>query len=144
MTSLRIGRMQLSDFAPPRSAKRVVVPEPGDQVRVGRGLYSHHAIYVGEGWFVEFGSSMVGGPVAHVTWAELSRGARIELVRRGGQIAVERALSQLGRDDFNVLTANCEHFATWCTTGRWESSQAQFVGAVAVTGALLLLLRKAG
>jgi len=36
---------------------------------------------------------------------------------------VERAESQLGRLDFDVMLNNCEHFATWCKTGISDSEQ---------------------
>ena len=38
---------------------------------------------------------------------------------------VERAESQLGREGYNLVFNNCEHFAVWCKTGKHESSQVQ-------------------
>ena len=38
---------------------------------------------------------------------------------------VERAKSQLGEGDYNLVFNNCEHFALWCKTGVKESSQVQ-------------------
>ena len=38
---------------------------------------------------------------------------------------VERAESQLGREGYNLVFNNCEHFAVWCKTGVKESSQVQ-------------------
>ena len=38
---------------------------------------------------------------------------------------VERAESQLGREGYNLVFNNCEHFALWCKTGVKESSQVQ-------------------
>ena len=38
---------------------------------------------------------------------------------------VERAESRLGERAYNIATNNCEHFATWCKTGKSESSQVQ-------------------
>lgn len=99
----------------------------GDHVRVWRGLYWHHAIYIGRGILVEFGSSIRGGNAAYVDWHTFAREATVDLVMRGGLAAATRAESQVGRDDFDVLTRNCEHFATWCAVGRWESGQ---IGAV--------------
>lgn len=34
---------------------------------------------------------------------------------------VERAMSRLGEDKYNLVTNNCEHFAIWCKTGLSES-----------------------
>ena len=38
---------------------------------------------------------------------------------------VERAESRLGERDYNIATNNCEHFATWCKTGKSKSSQVE-------------------
>ncbi len=47
---------------------------------------------------------------------------------------VERAESQLGREGYNLVFNNCEHFAVWCKTGVKESSQVQrFLEAVVGT-----------
>ena len=40
-----------------------------------------------------------------------------------GEETVRRARSKLGTGDYNILTNNCEHFATWCKTGVQNSSQ---------------------
>ena len=39
------------------------------------------------------------------------------------KIVVQRAESRLGEQRYDLLTNNCEHFATWCKTGRQESEQ---------------------
>ena len=36
---------------------------------------------------------------------------------------VERAESQLGKGNYNLVFNNCEHFAVWCKTGVKESGQ---------------------
>lgn len=36
---------------------------------------------------------------------------------------MERALSRVGEDKYNLLLNNCEHFAVWCKTGVSESYQ---------------------
>jgi hypothetical protein len=115
----------------------------GDHVRVWRGLYWHHAIHIGDGWLIEFGSGVQGGVVAWVHLNQFSRGAAVDIVARGGQLAVQRAKSQLGKAGFHLLFRNCEHFANWCVKGRWESSQvAQAAGLIAL-GAFVLLASKA-
>ena len=44
---------------------------------------------------------------------------------------VERAESQLGREGYNLVFNNCEHFAVWCKTGKHESSQVKnFIEAI--------------
>ncbi len=52
----------------------------------------------------------------------------------------ERAYSQVGRP-FNLLFANCEHFATWAFSGMAESQQLrQYAGGLAVAGLVLSAL----
>ena len=46
-----------------------------------------------------------------------------------------RAISEIGKQKYNLLFTNCEHFATWCRYGSKSSSQASNVKSVAV-GAL--------
>jgi len=36
---------------------------------------------------------------------------------------VQRALSRVGEENYNLLSNNCEHFAVWCKTGVAESYQ---------------------
>lgn len=102
---------------------------PGTHVQVCRGLYWHHAIYVGKGVLIEFGQSIFGGPVGRVAWENFAKNQAVRVVSHPWTFSpekiVERAESQLGRADFNLVNANCEHFATWCATGRWASQQVQ-------------------
>lgn len=138
----RIGSVQHSQapalFEAALPFSRVL--QPGDQVRALRGLYAHHAIYIGNRWLIEFGSGVGGGPVAWVLWDDFRRGDATEFVRAGGELAVNRAVSQLGRDDFDLISGNCEHFANWCTTGDWSSPQVQMVVTRLAVGGVLLLV----
>jgi len=38
---------------------------------------------------------------------------------------IERAKSRLGERDYNLVSNNCEHFATWCVYGEAVSRQVQ-------------------
>ena len=48
-----------------------------------------------------------------------------ELTLYSPKETVERAESQLGREGYNIVFNNCEHFALWCKTGVEESTQVQ-------------------
>lgn len=126
----------------PRVEAVARVAQPGDHFRVSRGLYWHHAIYVGNGRLIEFGSGNLGGVVAHVDWQTFSRGSRVELVASGGVPAAERAQAKLGMDGFNLILRNCEHFANWCVRGRWASGQVRFVVATVLAAVLLAVVTK--
>lgn len=67
-------------FAPAAWAKF----RAGDHVAVRRGFYWHHAIYVGNGILIEFGSSIFGGIVARVNWEDFAKDGTVELVQHGG------------------------------------------------------------
>ena len=123
-------------------AQSAHIAQPGDHVRVWRGFYWHHAICVGNGWLIEFGSGIFGGVAAYADWRTFSKGHEVELVGSGGRIAAERATSQLGMTGFDLISRNCEHFATWCVTGRWESSQVRLVVATTISALLLALAAK--
>ena len=54
-----------------------------------------------------------------------------ELTLYSPEETVERAESQLGREGYNIVFNNCEHFAVWCKTGVKESSQVKnFIEAI--------------
>jgi hypothetical protein len=63
-------------------------------------------------------------------------------VQAGGDLAVNRAMGDLGRNDFDLVFRNCEHFATWCTTGEWTSRQVQVAGAAALVLVGLVLIAR--
>ena len=46
-----------------------------------------------------------------------------ELTLYSPEETVERAESQLGKGNYNLVFNNCEHFAVWCKTGVKESGQ---------------------
>jgi hypothetical protein len=46
-------------------------------------------------------------------------------------------MSRLGESGYNLFGNNCEHFATWCKTGQWESQQVDgTVGSTATAAGL--------
>lgn len=105
----------------------------GDQIYVYRdlidvsGVYEHHGIDCGDGSAIHYRKP---SEIVEQTSLEVfARGNRV--YRRNYQlefcylpeIVVDRALSRLGEQKYNLLFNNCEHFATWCKTGKNESQQ---------------------
>ncbi|MGD9689519.1 MAG: lecithin retinol acyltransferase family protein [Phycisphaerales bacterium] len=139
-----------ASYAPPIFSTQRREPDPwagfsrGEHVRVWRGLYWHHAIYIGNGWLIEFGGGIFGGDVHHVHWGMFARGEAVQRVPHAATFAAEevaqRAESQLGLGGFDLVLRNCEHFAHWCATDRWESSQVKTVAVVAATAVGCFLL----
>jgi hypothetical protein len=109
---------------------------PGDHIRVWRGTYHHHGIFVGHNSVVHFTdvrNSKAAASVRPCTLAEFGNGSAIERVayRKSlpAQEVVRRAVSWLGRRGYAVLSNNCEHFARWCKTGQHASEQVRRAGA---------------
>jgi hypothetical protein len=107
---------------------------PGDELRVDRGFYHHHALYVSEGVIVQFGGRIKDKPHALVHYAsvtDFAKGGRVEVMEHDGldrDAAVERAewlVANPPPTTYHVLGYNCEHVARWCATGRIECGQAK-------------------
>lgn len=49
------------------------------------------------------------------------------------QEVVARALFALGKEGFGAVSSNCEHFAWWCKTGDWHSTQSLSLGGQAMS-----------
>jgi hypothetical protein len=105
---------------------------PGDHIRVWRGSYYHHGIFVGHNVVVHFTdvrNSKAAASIRQCTVSEFASGGRIERVRYSRCLpagdVVGRALGGLGRNGYNVFSNNCEHFARWCKTGQHASEQVQ-------------------
>ena len=115
----------------------------GDRLEVERHVsgsavtYQHHGIDVGDGTVVharphDFRNPFGGGRVERTTWEEFA-GARPVRVRNEppatfpADEVVARALRHVGREGYSLAVDNCEHFATWCATGRRASRQVDIV-----------------
>lgn len=116
-----------------------VTIQPGDELRVERAAYHHHACYVGNGAVVQFGGRIKDKPHASIHYASLAdfaKSGQVKIVPHEGldrAAAVRRALWLLNNPPpttYNVFGYNCEHVARWCATGKIESSQAK--GALTV------------
>jgi|JI10StandDraft_1071094.scaffolds.fasta_scaffold44801_4 hypothetical protein len=120
---------------------------PGDHIKVDRGPYHHHGIYIGDNQVIHFTGASKRPEDA------LIRLDSIDNFARGGQVQVVeyaqclpatevllRAHDKRGDDGYKLFANNCEHLARWCKTGHHESQQARNVaaGAVGVGGSTAL------
>lgn len=112
----------------------------GSHLVVGRGLYTHHGIYIGNQRVIHYSGMASGldkGCVEVTSLKSFAQGkaVRIKQYRKiafsGTQIC-QRAQSRLGEYRYSILFNNCEHFATWCVTGEHSSEQIQ--AAIQSTG----------
>lgn len=99
------------------------VVEIGDHLVVGRGLYTHHGVYVGRNGVIHYAST----GVERTTLKDFCRSDTFWVYEHEERLSqnqtVKRAESRLGEDKYNLLTNNCEHFAWWCCTGEDWSHQ---------------------
>lgn len=127
----------------------------GDHIYVRRLVYSHHGIYTGD------------GNVIHYTGEEkekkdpLIRETDIEAFLKGGKLRMRNykkrlppsetlslAKEHLSDNRYSLAFNNCEHFATYCATGKRKSRQLrQAVGtlvgiALTITGTIIQIKRK--
>ncbi len=91
--------------------------QKGDHIAVDRDLYSHHAIYDGQGSVVEYDDFVV----KKASLKDFAQGARIYRIEEKAAYEpdeiMERAYSRLGEQEYHLLFNNCENFATWCRCG---------------------------
>ena len=121
-----------------------VVLRPGDHVRLARfyGLYDHHAIYEGNGWFISLRTDEQGGNamVRRDYWDSMHRGDEVTIVQYARQFPPEHTLamarSQLGRREYDVWNWNCEHWARWLKTGTPRSDQSEMARGVTTAAGL--------
>jgi hypothetical protein len=124
----------------------------GDRLGVERtfvgGLvaYQHLGIDLGDGTVVharpdDFRKPFEGGRVVRTSLEEFADGRPVVVVTEppAGHAPEEvagRAEAHVGRDGYCPVVANCEHFATWCATGRHRSRQAEAAIALAVAAVM--------
>ena len=117
-------------------------PSYGDQIRVNRGLYFHHGIYVSDDEIIQYASpkgSEISAATALIISTSLSQflnGGEVEVreynreeldrVRSKDDI-VKFAKSKLGTGlgEYNLINNNCEHFSNYCAFGVKESNQVE-------------------
>ena len=119
--------------------------------RKGR-FYTHHGIYMGDGKVIHFAGSIREkiDPVVHET--DLFRFLKDGILRRRdykqrllASETIRIAREQLSDRSYSMVWNNCEHFATYCATGKKKSQQVKRVlsglGTVAAGVVLFVLTR---
>lgn len=112
----------------------------GDHIYVRRRHYSHHGIDCGDGTVIHYvGPRRSIRRVERTSWEEFAAGDKVRVrsyrIRLPVDEIVHNAESQLGANDYHLVRNNCEHFATWSSTGSKSSSQVRR-WAVAAPGAV--------
>ena len=97
-----------------------------DHLEVPRqhGLFNHHGIDLGDGTVAHY---LEGREILRSPLEEFSQGQPLRVISHAAAspvgVTLRRAMGRLGEQDYNLLFNNCEHFATWCKTGRHRSGQ---------------------
>lgn len=118
-------------------------PSYGDQIRVNRGMYTHHGIYISEDSVIHFappGNTDVLDPskarVINTSLEEFLKDGVLEVRvyteeelkrKRSPKAIVTEALAHLGEGGYNIISNNCEHFSNLCAFGKKESNQVEAV-----------------
>lgn len=118
-------------------------PAMGDHIRVNRGLYCHHGIYVSDDEVIHFtgkdGDNVLDWSKPEVITSDLDyflKGDKLEVKEYTDDELenlypvdhiVKYARACLGDKGYNLVFNNCEHFANTCTLGRFRSKQVENV-----------------
>ena len=101
-----------------------------DHLEVPRqhGLFNHHGIDLGDGTVAHY---LEGREILRSPLEEFSQGQPVRVIDYPEAspvgVTLRRAMGRLGEENYNLLFNNCEHFATWCKTGRHRSGQVDSV-----------------
>lgn len=107
----------------------------GDHIKIGRGFYSHHGIYIDRDQVVHFSGEPKRknrSQIEVTTLEKFINGAKethLKVVEYeedtifDAETTIQLALESLGDADYHIVFRNCEHFATYCKTGKRESKQ---------------------
>jgi hypothetical protein len=112
--------------------------QQGDHIRVSRGVYNHHGIYISDSEVIHFSSHDddnllgEGNEVIATSLRQFLRSGTLEVKIYTSDeqkdlypVAniVRWAKDSLGDSGYHLAFNNCEHFANWCTLGRFHSQQ---------------------
>jgi gentisate 1,2-dioxygenase len=104
----------------------------GDQIYVMRplagldSLYQHHGIDCGDGTVIHY-YKPGEAEISRTSYETFAQGKPVYTKQYTTSyvpdVVIDRAESRLGERQYNLLTNNCEHFATWCKIGENECVQ---------------------
>lgn len=116
--------------------KLVSIEQAADNLPVGahlispRKFYMHHGIHLGGGdvaHYSGFSSSLKSGPVEVTDLENFANGKSVwmlqEKCKYSNDEIVNRARSRIGESQYKILSNNCEHFCSWCISGKSYSAQ---------------------
>lgn len=143
-----LSEADLAEFEEHRDLFQMIDPSLGDAlervIAVPPRLVEASRRLVAAGMPVEV-VHWADGRIQRTTFAEFAGSASVQVaaypdVSTFHPDEIEhRALSGLNVDGYDLFERNCEHFATWCVTGRWASAQVKDGGGLVAILSLILL-----
>ena len=123
----------------------------GDHLLSPRRFITHHGIYVRNRQVIHYAgltSGLQGGPVKVSALEEFLADHPYKLREYktrtySREESVERARTRIGEDLYHPVLNNCEHFVTWCITGKTRSTQVDLLFGL-TGGPWGLLLSRSG
>jgi hypothetical protein len=123
----------------------------GDHIYFDTSLgIEHHGIYCGDNYAIHFDGHANAITKSHlkefVAPYDISR-IRVMKYRHSKtdvNTVIQRAESLLGQTRYDLGARNCEHFATWCKTGKWKSAQVNKALTNAITPFRLMITGATG
>lgn len=130
--------------------------KPGDHIWVRRKrlLYSHHGIYAGDGNVIHYSGEEKekrDPMIIETDIVEFLKGGRLRRRDYKKRLlpseTLDLAKRHLSKKRYSLPFNNCEHFTTYCVTGKKKSKQVRnvvggFIGiALAIGGTILLKKR---
>ncbi len=134
-------------------------PKKADHIRVNRGFYNHHGIYISNKEVIHYnsrddnGDNLLNATVISTTLNEFLKGGVCEVKTYNDEelndlfsadSIVNYARSCLDEGGYNLVFNNCEHFANKCTLGQHRSRQVERVFKTVERGVKMGWLSKFG
>jgi len=117
-------------------------PQSGDLIWADRSPkpYNHCGIYEGAGYVIHFAApdgsetNAENAEVHRTSFERFADGCPVKVIDIEGSKSPEetlrRARNCIGMKGYHLTTFNCDHFATWCKTGKYHSIQVDAVKSV--------------
>ena len=109
-------------------------------MRISGRMTTHHGIDCGDGTVIHYHGTITDQKIIRrVSRYVFADGETIFTEKYGKcdspEVVVQRAISKLGEQKYNLLFNNCEHFASYCKTGHYKSEQVnKFVAPIGGVG----------
>ncbi|VVO22976.1 hypothetical protein PS726_04365 [Pseudomonas fluorescens] len=95
-----------------------------------RKFYMHHGIHLGGGdvaHYSGFSNSLKSGPIEVTDLEIFANGKSVWMLQEKCEYSSDeianRARSRIGESQYKILSNNCEHFCSWCISGKSYSDQ---------------------